>query len=107
MTGQTPPGFQQKDAKNSIDLDLAANIRPKCLFSMTDNIVSPKKQDYEAYEIYQDPMGANDELLKGISSQRRKLTDEEMESSLFPSGPKCLMDTPEFSQEKKSKIGRP
>jgi hypothetical protein len=25
-----------------------------------------------------------------------------MESALFPSVPKCLMDTPEFSQEKKT-----
>jgi hypothetical protein len=25
-----------------------------------------------------------------------------MESALFPSLPKCLMDTPEFSQEKKT-----
>jgi len=40
--------------------------------------------------------------LEGISARVRKLNDEEMESALFPSVPKCLMDTPEFSQEKKS-----
>ena len=41
-------------------------------------------------------------FLEGISARARKLTDEEMESALFPSVPKCLMDTPEFSQEKKT-----
>jgi len=59
MKGQTPrvPLLAQT-LKNSIDNDIA-DIRPKSLFSMTDHVLSPQKQEQGTFEIYQDPVEAN------------------------------------------------
>jgi hypothetical protein len=56
MKGQTTRvSLIAQNLKYSIENDIA-DIRPKSLFSMTDHVLSPQKQEEGTFEIYQDPI---------------------------------------------------
>ena len=50
MLGQTPPVAicSDVDSKNSIEHDMP-DVNPKCLFSLTDNVGSPEKNEFDCF----------------------------------------------------------
>ena len=95
MPGQTP---QSPDFKASEDNFLNFDPKPKCLFGVP-------VEDQMQVEINEEDQ-QKQQLLSIISDYQQKKAaadDQAIEDQLFPTRPMCLMDTPEFSQEKKKK----